>query len=380
MLFIFLSMSLLSVINGIPLITDASSALVVSDASAASAVINGIPLITAASAVSDASAASAASAASNLMNEIMFSKDDHKVLLNIIADADPEKLNDIVELVRSLISESESELAGLISSSDAAVAAYDDAVTTHDTALSTQTIDVEELAKDLSLAKAVAQSLHESRLLIHDQDLVKANAVAQGVYEQSNTESQLMRDQSDDAAQSTHDQGIATIQGVVDVAKSAVDAASEIKNTANGVLAAERVRLDSEVATLHQIIALIQGVIGINTVAPTTSPTTSPTLSPTLSPTRLPSHELAVQRCSSFGSGWSVVRTSDKSITCAKSPTTSGSNCDTCDSWRLLVFQNGGTDQSPGGQTYQTKAGYYYGGHSPCQSGWNLPECGLWNV
>merc|ERR1719454_259137 len=34
---------------------------------------------------------------------------------------------------------------------------------------------------------------------------------------------------------------------------------------------------------------------------------------------------------------------------------------------------------SSSGQQYQTQAGNYYAGHSPCRGGWNLPECGTWN-
>jgi hypothetical protein len=45
----------------------------------------------------------------------------------------------------------------------------------------------------------------------------------------------------------------------------------------------------------------------------------------------------------------------------------------------LVVFKNGGTDMSPAGQKYGTKAGYFYCGHKPCRSGWNLPFGGVWS-
>jgi len=166
---------------------------------------------------------------SSLVNQIISSKDDHKLLLSILADADPSKLNDVIALVRSLLVGSETELAALITSSDDADTVYDDAVTAHDTAISTQTSGIAQLATDLAVANAAAQIIH--------------------------------------------DQGVATLQGVVDVANNAKNTASEAKNTANGVLAAERVRLESEISILTQVIALVEGVIGINTFAPTSSPT-----------------------------------------------------------------------------------------------------------
>jgi hypothetical protein len=55
-----------------------------------------------------------------------------------------------------------------------------------------------------------------------------------------------------------------------------------------------------------------------------------------------------------------------------------GSNCNTCATWRLVVFRKGGTDMSPSGQQYKTKPGYFYCGHKPCRGGWNLPQGGVW--
>ena len=73
--------------------------------------------------------------------------------------------------------------------------------------------------------------------------------------------------------------------------------------------------------------------------------------------------------------GWSVKWTSPKSLVCTKGGTSSGSDCNRCDTWRLLVWSDGGRDQAHGGQTYQTKAGKTYSGHNPCKTGWNLRHC-----
>ena len=83
--------------------------------------------------------------------------------------------------------------------------------------------------------------------------------------------------------------------------------------------------------------------------------------------------EDAMQACTNMG--WTVKWTSAKSLVCTKGSVAKGDNCNKCDTWRLLVWKDGGTDMSPDGQTYKTKAGRSYGGHSPCKGGWNLPEC-----
>jgi hypothetical protein len=93
---------------------------------------------------------------SNLMAKIMSSKDDHKVLLSILANADPAKLNEVISLVKSLIDASTSELQGLIAAAEVANAAYNGAVNIHDTAVSTQTSGVAQLETELLVAKATA--------------------------------------------------------------------------------------------------------------------------------------------------------------------------------------------------------------------------------
>merc|ERR1712179_120494 len=44
-----------------------------------------------------------------------------------------------------------------------------------------------------------------------------------------------------------------------------------------------------------------------------------------------------------------------------------------------MVWEDGGTAHTSGGEKYLTKAGHWYGGHNPCEQGWNHPECdGTW--
>jgi hypothetical protein len=84
--------------------------------------------------------------------------------------------------------------------------------------------------------------------------------------------------------------------------------------------------------------------------------------------------------CSSLG--WLVQwRSSNGAIICSK-PKGSGKygNCDSCATWRLVVYKDGATDQSPRNERYKTKAGHFYCGHKPCKEGYNLPYGGLWNA
>jgi hypothetical protein len=180
----------------------------------------------------------------NLLNQIISSKDDQKVLLDIVADADPAKLHEIISLVRDILRISENELKDLQDESDSGDVAYENAVNDHNAAIVAQTNGLTQLSDAYDIAEAAAKAIY--------------------------------------------DQGVISLQAAVDAAKVAEDSASSAKNTANGVLSAERTRLESEISSLKQVIAIIEGVIGINTVAPTVAPTLSPTVSPTRAPTVSP--------------------------------------------------------------------------------------------
>jgi hypothetical protein len=185
----------------------------------------------------------------NLLNQIISSKDDQKVLLDIVADADPAKLHEIISLVRDILRISENELKDLQDESDSGDVAYENAVNDHNAAIVAQTNGLTQLSDAYDIAEAAAKAIY--------------------------------------------DQGVISLQAAVDAAKVAEDSASSAKNTANGVLSAERTRLESEISSLKQVIAIIEGVIGINTVAPTVAPTLSPTVSPTRSPTAAPTKLVA---------------------------------------------------------------------------------------
>ena len=85
---------------------------------------------------------------------------------------------------------------------------------------------------------------------------------------------------------------------------------------------------------------------------------------------------MAKVNCQSFGSEWDVARETSGSIVCTKNGIGWKNNCDSCDTWRLLVFESGSDEHGTGSKS--TLAGSYYGGHSPCEHGDNLPLCGYW--
>lgn len=172
---------------------------------------------------------------SDLFSQIMSAKDNNEALLSILSDADPVKLNEIITLLRDLLATSEAELAGLVASSGDADTAFNNAVDAHNAAL-------------------VAQQNNLGTLLT-----TKNNAI--------------------NTANSNYDQGVAELQAAVDAAKSLVDSTNSSKTTANGVLAADQARLTSEINTLKTVIALLEGVLGINTFSPSSPPTASPTTS-----------------------------------------------------------------------------------------------------
>ena len=74
---------------------------------------------------------------------------------------------------------------------------------------------------------------------------------------------------------------------------------------------------------------------------------------------------------------------SDGALICTLNSVDWGSNCNKCDTWRMLVWQNGAHEHEQGYSSYNslrvsTKAGKYYGGHNPCRYEDNFPLCGEW--
>ena len=90
-----------------------------------------------------------------------------------------------------------------------------------------------------------------------------------------------------------------------------------------------------------------------------------------------------------FGRRWHVAKENDNSLICTESDEYVGTrhwsyNCNDnrrgfneCDNWRLLVWADG-IDESGEYRGYSTISGNYYGGHSPCENGDNMPKCGDW--
>ena len=84
----------------------------------------------------------------------------------------------------------------------------------------------------------------------------------------------------------------------------------------------------------------------------------------------------AMSKCKDIG--WSVSYQTSRSLICVAPGTTYRDNCSSCDTWRLMVWSDGGGERQAG---YPTKKGKWYGGHRPCTGEWNHPECpGRWDV
>jgi len=167
----------------------------------------------------------------DLLSQIMLFKDNHKALLSVLSDADPAKLNEVITLLTALLTTSQAELLGLTTSSDNADTAFTDAVASHNAAIVAQTNGLGPLAT------------------------TRDNAIA--------------------LANTNYNNGVAALQDAVNAAKLIVDSTNSTKVTANGVLAVDQGRLNSEITTLRQVIQLMEGLLGINTFSPTSSPTTT---------------------------------------------------------------------------------------------------------
>jgi len=167
----------------------------------------------------------------DLLSQIMLFKDNHKALLSVLSDADPAKLNEVITLLKALLTTSQAELLGLTTSSDNADTAFTDAVASHNAAIVAQTNGLGPLAT------------------------TRDNAIA--------------------LANTNYNNGVTALQDAVNAAKLIVDSTNSTKVTANGVLAVDQGRLNSEITTLRQVIQLMEGLLGLNTFSPTASPTVS---------------------------------------------------------------------------------------------------------
>lgn len=173
---------------------------------------------------------------SNLMSKILSLRDNNEALVGILADADPAKLNEVISLLNGLLTTSRNELKLLEDNSAAADTAFTNAVNDHNAAEVDQTNGIQTL-----------QSAKETAI---------------------------------SSANDTYDQGVLILQQAVDDAKLLVDSTNSTKTTKNALLNADRDRLNSEINTLTDVIKMMEGLLGINTMSPTSSPTSSPTTTP----------------------------------------------------------------------------------------------------
>ena len=89
--------------------------------------------------------------------------------------------------------------------------------------------------------------------------------------------------------------------------------------------------------------------------------------------------EAAQTACESFGRRWRITRTTPGSVVC--STVSFDKNCHDCNSWRLLVWKDGACDRlrSSKCRSNNTRAGKYYCGYKPCDSG-DLVYGGIWGT
>ena len=95
----------------------------------------------------------------------------------------------------------------------------------------------------------------------------------------------------------------------------------------------------------------------------------------------------AIKACENFGSDWKVSKITDRTVICTKGSTRWVATCNSCETWRMLVWEDGGFEHNKGYSVYKgeyindrlTVAGKYYGGHDPCARPWDrYTLCGDW--
>ena len=88
--------------------------------------------------------------------------------------------------------------------------------------------------------------------------------------------------------------------------------------------------------------------------------------------------QVAEKTCKQFGKEWKITRTTPGSLVCSK--VSYLLNCHNCESWRLLVWEDGACDKLAVSRcrSNTTRAGEYYCGYSPCKTG-DLVHGGHWN-
>lgn len=179
----------------------------------------------------------------NIINQILMHEDNaesDKSLIDIFSKLDPAEIEKVVNLVQALLSTSQADLDRITSASTEADKAYTAAVNSHNAASVAQTDGV-ALAKS-TLDNGVAASLK-----------TRDTGVANLRNEHEKNVAKL---------QATYDGIVKALQKAVDTASAARKTTSAAKAEANAILNQEKTRLDTEISSLNQVIALLHGVRG----------------------------------------------------------------------------------------------------------------------
>jgi len=204
-----------------------------------------------------------------LIDVIMDHQKDPAYLLSVLSNVDPTQLNAVIVLIKALLAASESDLAALNLASTNANTAYTDATVAYDASV---------------LAKAALVSAYGDANVLAEKHYTDANTVRETAY----TAESAVRETAYTAESDVLDQQVNDLFVVQTEANGA-------KKNALGTLDTERIRLNGEIATLMQVIALLEG-LGFS-APPTSSPTPATTSSPTPATTSSPtpaSSELCV--------------------------------------------------------------------------------------
>ena len=83
--------------------------------------------------------------------------------------------------------------------------------------------------------------------------------------------------------------------------------------------------------------------------------------------------------CQKFGAAWSVVQENSASLICTKDGLRATASTSACSIWRLIVWEDGASNQ-PEGKGESTKAGNYYGGRNQGGRNNDFQFCGEWTT
>lgn len=89
--------------------------------------------------------------------------------------------------------------------------------------------------------------------------------------------------------------------------------------------------------------------------------------------------DVAVDWCEA--KSWTVVADAlDGNIVCTVDGRSAENNCDQCNEYNIVIWEDGSGDRYCPSINYSTYAGNIYCGHNPCECGDNLVWCGTWDM